>query len=148
MELNILSVCASQTKKSTQPELNSKRQNRVIVCDDEKPLLEIYRTLLKSKGFQPVGSFEDGEDLVSFLQNNKDPLLEPQIAILDYRMPRMNGLEAAKLVRALRPGLKIVLASAYDVPSEERQGYFDAVLKKPFSGKQLIEVLVSIAIPG
>ena len=83
--------------------------------------------------------------MVHFITKNADPSLKLDLVIIDYRMPKMNGIDAAKIIRAFDPEIKIILASAYDVPSDAGQNFFDAVLKKPFSGKKLVDTIQAVA---
>jgi two-component system chemotaxis response regulator CheY len=117
------------------------RRLKIVTCDDEKSLLEVYEALLSSRNHILIRSFLDGEELVDFVTKNVDDASVPDLIIIDYRMPLMNGLEAAKRIKAFNPEIKLILASAYNISSDETYGVFDAILKKPFSAKQLLETI-------
>ena len=118
----------------------SSKEFKVVLAEDETPILGIFSNILSRSGFRVTGTFENGKDLVDFIKMNTDPELEPDIVVTDLRMPEMDGVEAAKSIRATKPKIKIILASAYEVPPDEI-GSFDATLKKPFSKNELIETI-------
>ena len=96
---------------------------------------------MSKSGFE-VHSFSNGKELlesVSKLSSSE----EPSVIVIDHHMPILNGLETAKLLRTIKPHLKIVLASAYQVPNESK-GYYDKLLKKPFSKEELLDAISSI----
>jgi CheY-like chemotaxis protein len=136
---------------------------RIVVVEDDPLLLDLYPMhLMRFPDFSVVARLKNGKELVDYLakiQNGEgqaEPGAEvqqgegrggaaawPDLIITDYRMPVMDGLEAAKLARIIRPSLKIILASAYDLPKEDL-GYFDAVLRKPFASSDLAAVIESV----
>lgn len=110
---------------------------KVILAEDEKPILGMYSGILSRSGFLVIKSFENGRDLADFVELNADPELNPDVVITDFRMPIMDGVEASKRIRAAKPAIKIILASAYDLSMDD-MGLFDVVLKKPFGKKELL----------
>jgi CheY-like chemotaxis protein len=82
---------------------------------------------------------------VDYISNLHVDQNEPDIVVIDHRMPVMDGLEAAKILRKLKPSLKIILASAYGLSPEEN-GYFDAILRKPFSSKGLMDAISALPL--
>ena len=113
---------------------------KVLIAEDEIPILEICSRILSRSGFYVSKTFDNGKDLVEFVSNNNNggPLSMPDVIVTDFRMPIMDGIEAAKIIRTIKPEIKMILASAYDVPRDAIE-LFDAVLRKPFGKKQLIE---------
>jgi CheY-like chemotaxis protein len=116
-----------------------------VICDDEKSLLKVYEALLSSRNHILIRSFLDGEELVDFVTKNVDEASMPDLIIIDSRMPIMDGLEAARRIKTFNPKIKLILASAYNISSDETNLVFDAVLKKPFSAKQLLETIREVA---
>lgn len=72
--------------------------------------------MLELDGFIVVGQAASGLDAVA-LSNDADP----DVIVMDYKMPGMDGLEASKSIRANRPDQAIVLYTAYLDPELEHQ---------------------------
>jgi CheY-like chemotaxis protein len=80
----------------------------VLLVDDEALVLESTSAMLEELGYEPVPA-ESGEAALDLLQGRRD-----LIAVLtDHAMPGMTGLALAERVRALRPGLPILLATGH-----------------------------------
>jgi CheY-like chemotaxis protein len=111
---------------------------RIAIVDDEEDLLAVYSMMVKSWGHRVEFTGSDGTDLVKAFVENK---IQPDIVLLDHRMRAMNGLEAAKRIRASHPSIRIVIVSADDSVREEaiRAGFI--FLQKPFSRAKLKDIL-------
>jgi CheY-like chemotaxis protein len=136
-------LIASEKSSPTLHSTNSSevsRTVRIIIAEDETNVQRIYSILLKSSGFAVTKTFDNGKDLADFMGNNIDPNLEPDLIITDLRMPRMDGIEASKIIRAIKPQMKIILATAYDVP-KDAVSLFEVVLRKPFGKKEMFEAV-------
>ena len=99
---------------------------RVIVADDSEFMRVAYKRILETQEhLEIVGMAADGEEAVSQAEATK-----PQVAILDVRMPKLNGIEAASQILAKQPQTGIVIISAYDDPE-----YVLELLKHGIQGK-------------
>jgi len=116
------------------------RNTRVIIAEDENEILKLYTHLLSRAGFNVTRTFDNGRDLAEFVSNNTVLELEPDVIVTDLRMPRMDGVEATRTIRATKPKMKIILASAYDLP-EDAASLFDAILRKPFGSNELVDTV-------
>lgn len=85
---------------------------RVLVVDDDGPLREALVELLQQKGFVVVGQASNGPDAVTMAQAN-----EPDVVLIDFRMPGMDGLEATSLIKAWSPATQAVMFTAYEDPT-------------------------------
>jgi DNA-binding NarL/FixJ family response regulator len=84
---------------------------RVAVADDDVLLREGLASLLERSGFEVVGQAGDGPGLLELVRNH-----EPDLVIVDIRMPpdhETEGLDAARVIRAERPGTGILVLSAH-----------------------------------
>ena len=83
---------------------------RVLIVDDLGSMRTLVRLVCEREGFEVVGEAADGPSaLVLVLEHS------PDIVILDYRMPGMNGQETAEAIRRLAPGPRILAFTAsYD----------------------------------
>ena len=82
----------------------------VLVADDKEFMRQaLVRILETQEKIQVIGVAVDGQDAVDQVS-----ALRPQVAILDIRMPRMNGIEAAHRIIDKNPGTGIVIVSSHD----------------------------------
>jgi two-component system response regulator NreC len=83
---------------------------RVLIADDHALLREGLRALLAlSEDIEVVGEAADGLEALE-----KVPELKPDVVIMDIVMPRMNGLEATRLIRERHPESRVLILSMYD----------------------------------
>jgi DNA-binding NarL/FixJ family response regulator len=86
---------------------------KIILGDDHQIVRLGLRTLLETElDIQVVGEAADGLEAIRMVEQ-----WSPDIAILDLMMPRMNGIEAARQIRAQFPHIRIVLLSMFDSES-------------------------------
>jgi CheY-like chemotaxis protein len=83
------------------------RAPRVLIVDDDEDVRHALRLLFETEGFEITGEAANGVEAVIFAVDQP-----PDIVVLDYFMPRLDGEGAAQLLRALAPGAKIVAFSA------------------------------------
>ena len=80
---------------------------RVLIAEDETIIRLDLRALLERAGFEVCAEARDGEEAVALARET-----EPEVAVLDVKMPRLDGIEAARHMTAERP-IPIVVVSAY-----------------------------------
>jgi DNA-binding NarL/FixJ family response regulator len=116
----------------------------VLLADDHTRLREALRDLLEETGFEVVGESGDGADAVAMARQ-----LEPDIVVIDLRMPVLNGLDATRLIKDARPATQVVVLSAFESPELERQaldaGAY-AYLDKGALARRLHRVLLGAAV--
>ena len=81
---------------------------RVMLAEDHEIVREGLKNLLVKHDFDVVGEADDGHEACRLAAE-----LRPDIAVLDYSMPRLNGIEAAREVRRDCPSVKIVLLTMH-----------------------------------
>ena len=110
-------------------------KNNVFLIDDDKNILTSVSILLETEGFN-VKTFSDGESgLNAILKNN------PDIAIVDIKMPRLDGIELLKKLRKTSQ-LPVIFLTSKDTEIDELLGLkigADDYITKPFSQKILVE---------
>ena len=109
----------------------------ILIADDNDIVRAIIRFFLETKGFAICGEAVDGVDAIE-----KAKQLKPDLIVLDVAMPRMNGVEAASVLKSMMPDVPIVWFTMY----QERVGSsltaavgVDAVLSKPDGVGGLVE---------
>lgn len=85
---------------------------RLVLADDHEVTRTGFVALLAGNPeFEVVGQARDGEEALTLCEQ-----LRPDIAILDIRMPRLNGLGAARLLQQRQPEVKVVIFTMDDSP--------------------------------
>ncbi len=108
---------------------------RIVLVDDDNHILTSVTVALKAEGWN-VETFSDGEKGLIALQRNP-----PDIAILDIKMPRIDGMELLKRLR-VSSDLPVIFLTSKDDELDEALGLrmgADDYITKPFSQKLLIE---------
>jgi len=115
---------------------------RMFIVDDEPSIVELCKVVLQRRGFTVVGSALDGEEAVSKFRGLKDGA---DMILLDYRMPRKNGLETLSALLNIDPDIKVLFMSAdtsiIDVALRDGAAGF---LVKPFEISELIDTIKKI----
>lgn len=83
---------------------------RVILADDHVLVREGTRELLeREEDMEVVGEADNGEQAVELATR-----LEPDVALMDIAMPKLNGIEATKRIKAICPATAVLMLTAYD----------------------------------
>ena len=82
---------------------------RVVLADDHVLVRQGLKSLLEREGFQVVGEASDGQEVLRHVQS-----LQPDIAVVDIRMPILNGLNAARELKRSCPKTKVILLTQHD----------------------------------
>jgi DNA-binding NarL/FixJ family response regulator len=110
----------------------------ILIADDSATARKAIRAYLNQRNFEVCGEAIDGVDALE-----KATELEPALVLLDLRMPRMNGVEAASVLRGRMPNVRIVLLTLYDevlsCQSIMSAIGFDAIISKPDGFGRLAE---------
>lgn len=89
---------------------------RVLVVDDTDHVRRMLTTMLAVDGFEVVGSASDGPAAISAAAEQ-----QPDVVVVDYRMPRMDGLETARRLKKHRPEQHVILYTAFIDEALEKQ---------------------------
>jgi DNA-binding NarL/FixJ family response regulator len=113
---------------------------RLLIVDDHEIFRRGLRALLEPcSEWQICGEAVDGMDAVEQCKN-----LKPDIVVLDVSMPRLNGLEAARLIRKEKPEPQIVMITQHDSPqirSAALEAGARAFVTKSAVGSELVSAL-------
>jgi two-component system, response regulator PdtaR len=111
---------------------------RVLVAEDETIIRLDLREILERAGFEVCAEARDGEEAVELARSE-----QPDLAVLDVKMPRVDGIEAARRILAERP-IPIVMLTAYgqeDLVSRAVEAGVFGYLVKPFREADLLPAL-------
>jgi DNA-binding NarL/FixJ family response regulator len=81
---------------------------RILVADDSDAVRKVVHTYLAERDFDVCGEAASGQDTIE-----KARELNPDLILLDVAMPRTNGIEAASVLKAMIPNVRIVLFTMY-----------------------------------
>jgi DNA-binding NarL/FixJ family response regulator len=116
---------------------------RILVADDHSLFRDGVASLLSAWGHDIVGEARDGEEAVTLAAQ-----LDPDLVLMDVRMPACNGVEATRRIKSARPETKIVMLTV----SEDEDDLFGAIkagaqgyLLKDLESAQLRRMLEAVA---
>lgn len=125
---------------------NDKSLVRILIADDHEIFRRGLRSLLESHPkWQVCGEAMDGQEAVEGVR-----ALNPDVVVLDITMPRLNGLEAAQIIRNEAPKSKMVILSQYE-PSLMKQAALSAgaeayITKSEVSRELLVAIEAMISL--
>jgi response regulator NasT len=111
---------------------------RILIAEDETIIRLDVRTLLEKAGHEVVAEARDGEEAVSLAAEH-----DPDLIVMDVRMPHLDGIEAARQISDRKP-VPIVMLTAYaeeDLVTRASEAGAFAYLVKPFREVDLLPAL-------
>ena len=111
---------------------------RVVVAEDEAIIRLDLKEILEEEGYEVVGETGRGDEAVQLVRD-----LDPDLAILDIKMPGMDGLSAAREIAGERRAAVLILTafSQRDLIEQARDSGALAYLVKPFQKSELIPAI-------
>ena len=83
---------------------------RVVVVDDQALVRSGFTLILERAGVEVVGEAADGLEALQVVGET-----DPDVVLMDVRMPRLDGIEATRRLTTLRPDLRVVLLTTFDL---------------------------------
>jgi two-component system, response regulator PdtaR len=111
---------------------------RVLIAEDETIIRLDLKGLLESAGFDVCAEAKDGQEAVELARSE-----QPDVAVLDVKMPRLDGIEAARTILDERP-IPIVMLTAYgqeELVSRAVEAGVFGYLVKPFREQDLLPAI-------
>lgn len=99
-------------------------RKKVLLVDDDPNNLLMYSWLLQQSGYA-VTRAESATEGAWLMEG-----MHFDVAILDYRMPQVDGLQAARIIRRHRPQMRIIILTRFELPEGDHSPYVDAIVKK------------------
>jgi two-component system, response regulator PdtaR len=113
---------------------------RILIAEDETIIRLDLRELLEGAGYAVCGEARDGEEAVTLARE-----VEPDLAIMDVKMPRLDGIDAARRILEERP-IPIVMLTAYgqdELVSRAVEAGVFGYLVKPFREQDLLPAIAT-----
>jgi len=83
---------------------------RIVLCDDQDIVTEGMQVILSTvRGFEVIGVAHDGAEAVDLVAE-----LNPDLVLMDLRMPIMNGIQATREIHRTYPAVKVLVLTTYD----------------------------------
>jgi AmiR/NasT family two-component response regulator len=117
---------------------DERQRPRVLIAEDEALIRLDLAEMLREEGYQVVGEAGDGQEAVELAES-----LKPDLVIMDVKMPRRDGIDAAAEIAAKRIAPVVVLTafSQRDLVEKARDAGAMAYLVKPFSISDLVPAI-------
>jgi len=117
---------------------------KVLIADDHQLFREGLMNLISSApDIEVIGEAKDGKEATE-----KVKTLNPEVVLIDIGMPRMNGIEATRIIKKQQPGIKIIAVSMHSDRQFVKgvlEAGADGYLLKNCTYRQLIEAIKSVA---
>jgi len=128
---------------------------KILIAEDEVGIAETYLVILEARGHDVTATSDGAEclkvykDTIAALDDDSEEYLSRNppfdVVILDYRMPKMDGLEAAKFILEANKHQRIIFASSYVMSTlQESVKQLHAVvelLQKPFELEVMVDII-------
>ena len=120
--------------------LQERTTMRILIAEDETIIRLDLREMLEKAGFDVCGEAKDGEEAVTLART-----LEPDLVLLDVKMPKLDGIDAARRILEERP-IPIVMVTAYgeeELVSRAVEAGVFGYLVKPFRETDLLPAIAT-----
>ncbi len=121
------------------PEGGARMARRVVIAEDEAIIRLDLKEILIDEGFDVVGETGRGDDALTLVVDRR-----PDVAILDVKMPGMDGLAVARAIAATDQKVAVVILTAFSqrtLIDEARDAGVAAYLVKPFQRHEIVPAI-------
>jgi CheY-like chemotaxis protein len=119
----------------------------ILLIDDEEDVLYSFNSVLLSQGYD-VKSFKESKEALKYLFGLKNGFSLYDLAIIDIRMPDINGIQFYQILKIMNKNINVLFISALDAIEEALSAFpeikLDNILRKPTSQTQLMEKVSEI----
>ena len=112
---------------------------RVLIADDDPPLLELLDIFLTGQGYE-VAAVATGAQVLDAV-----PTFQPDVIVVDMLMPGLSGTDVLDALRRAGVTVPVILISGHQITV--REGFF-GVLRKPFNLRTMAEVVAAAVAHG
>ena len=106
----------------------------ILIVDDESYVARLAEAVLRRRGFR-VTSVPSGQKALEYVRTHAG---EVTLAVVDFRLPDMSGLDLMSHLHEVAPGLRVIVSSGYFADDILSEVYRDvAFLQKPYTAERL-----------
>ncbi|HCJ67736.1 MAG TPA: hypothetical protein DHV62_10595 [Elusimicrobia bacterium] len=113
-------------------------RHRILIVDDDHDMVMTLTLILGEEGYEAIQAF-NGQEAIKTVREEKIDLI-----LMDIKMPGLNGVETYKEIRKIRPGVPVVMMTAYAVENLVREALEHSareVIYKPFDTEDMLELI-------
>lgn len=134
-------MSADPRMATTAPLTTAGTPTRVVIAEDEAIIRLDLKEILQSAGYEVVGETARGDEAVALVDQH-----QPDLVILDVKMPGMDGVRAAREIGARHRAAVVVLTafSQRDLIEDARDAGVAAYLVKPFRREELLPAVAEV----
>ena len=131
--------------KNTNEGYGDKPLARLLIVDDEYDIVQVLKLGLQQNGFL-VNAFTNPQEALQSFKSNAESYC---LMLSDIRMPTLSGIQLARKVKEVNPGVKVVLMTSFEIRDNEFSKVFpsthvDGFVQKPIGIKDLTNKILSI----
>lgn len=136
----------TETSGSRPPAHECERQSErglILFVDDEEEVRSVCVQILENSGFTVI-SASDGLEAVKLFRDNSEEILA---VFMDMLMPNMNGIDAFRKIREIRPDIRVIMCSGYTeqaVMNDFKDDCPSGFIQKPFRSRDMIQKLTDV----
>ncbi|MBN2175367.1 MAG: tetratricopeptide repeat protein [Bacteroidales bacterium] len=115
------------------------KNKTILIAEDENSNFELIKASIQKTGIKIIRAI-NGEDAVEVVGKNNSI----DLVLMDIRMPKMNGYDATRSIKAIKPGLPVISITAYAMSEDEVKSLeagCDRYISKPIRPTQLLAVI-------
>ncbi|MEZ0537074.1 response regulator [Caldicellulosiruptoraceae bacterium PP1] len=115
---------------------------KIVVVDDATFIRSILKDIFSSLGHHVIAEFSNAKDLINNIEN-----LDADLLTMDITMPDIDGITATRIVKNLKPDLKVIVISAITVSHIEEEAIncgANEFIQKPFSRDRIVQTVKRI----
>ncbi|MCB9016732.1 MAG: response regulator [Lentimicrobiaceae bacterium] len=113
---------------------------KILVAEDEESNFRYVEKLLKKAGFELLRA-NNGLEAVEYIELDANI----NLILMDIKMPVMNGVEATREIKKLKPSIPIIATTAFAIPGDREvflKAGCDDYIPKPIKAAELIELIM------
>lgn len=126
------------------------KTKKAVIVDDEEDIRSSIREVLKKRGFD-VETAESGQAAIKAIEDAKKTGADYGMAVLDIRMPGMDGFEVYRRIHEVSPGTKVIFITAFEYSQDEIAKKISnpgvKMLRKPFTRADLLQLITDETNP-